>query len=163
MARTWLAVNVGDRRVVRWTKSVIMDLQPASRASPSSLGATPCLEGIWNITVACEPLLRTSRPETYWIIAETGEVIGHAPDSPFIGSPNGSVPHALRLDWSNFLQSGDSKRILDHVRWSNAEDYERGISRHWLKKRNREDATNLQLIEKRMAERYVLASVASNR
>jgi len=121
------------------------------------------LDDIWKIAVSCGSPLGTGTPEIYWIIAETGEVIGHAPDSPFIGAPDSPVPHSLRLDWCNFLNSGDSMRILDRVRWSNAEDYEHGISRHWLKKWNHKDATNQHLIEKRMAERYVLASVAGNR
>lgn len=151
----------------------IMDAQPSSRSclpSDGNLESTSPSD-IWKISV----LSYDSTPdqvvggdkgttETYWVVAETGEVIGQPQDDPFATS--GSSPLAeLRFDWSYFLDMQEQTvvRLLDRVRWSNAEDYQYGISRHWSKPRLKDDASELQKAERIVAERYVLASVAANR
>lgn len=148
-----------------------MDAQPSSRLCSPSDGnresTTP--SDVWKISV----LSFDSNPdqggdkgttETYWVLAETGEVIGRPQDDPFATSGPSPLTE-LRFDWTYFLdmQEQIGVRILDRVRWSNAEDYQYGISRHWLKPRLKDDASELQKAERIVAERYVLASVAANR
>lgn len=134
-------------------------------------GEDACSSDIWQIVVTSNDgswgVASSGDVSTFWIVAETGEVIGTELDDPFATSTTKTDPRALRLDWSNFLDARKPVKLLDRVRWCNVEDYDRGISRHWLKQRAAKgqdiEPTELQKAERRMAERYILASIAGNR
>jgi hypothetical protein len=106
------------------------------------------------------------RLEVFWILAATGEPIGHAPVDPFsVGEGSGRGPAVpLRLDWHTHLSSDSNKRsaVTDCIHWSNAEEYTHGISSHWLKRVSQEPSA-LHIAQQKVAERYILANVAGNR
>lgn len=188
MARTWLAVNVGDQRAAKWAKGMVLEAKSAKKV----LGKEDIIgEEVWRVKVIHQTggyLETASNPspsvQVYWIIAETGEIIGHSPDDPYATEPPPFSPNdieGLRHDWSELLDSGlnssstsasnrmtsahgfNSNPLFNLIRWSNAEEYRHGISKHWL---NRLAAQVDQIDAERkraVAERYVLASVASNR
>jgi len=123
---------------------------------------------VWCVDVATLDLDgNESRNESFYILEETCEVIGR-PTSP--GSEE-STRHlqALRVDWSDYVQfrllpagfhSSPPEALCSHLKWTNAEEYDKGISKIWLKKIVNEGS--LGLYKRRIAERYVLACVAGN-
>jgi hypothetical protein len=50
---------------------------------------------------------------------------------------------------------------MEHLKWTNHEEYERGISKLWLKRIQNEGELGAAKLD--AAERYVLACVVSNR
>lgn len=124
---------------------------------------------VWCVDVATLDLDgNESRNESFYILEETCEVIGR-PTSP--GSEE-STRHlqALRVDWSDYVQfrllpagfhSTPPEALCSHLKWTNAEEYDKGISKIWLKRIVNEGS--LGLYKRRIAERYVLACVAGNR
>lgn len=135
---------------------------------------------IWKITVRHEakiPLgivtesisrggIAAAQFEVLWVLAATGEPIGHVPADPFVASEGSGLASvsSLRLDWYTHLSSDSDKRttLMDRVHWTNAEEYTHGISSHWLKIVSQEGSA-LRIAQKKVAERYVLANVAGNR
>jgi hypothetical protein len=126
---------------------------------------------IWRIT--CSAGLG-DEVQTFWVLAETGETLGHPPSNPFpadentppfLERPSDFLP--LRTDWSAYISSLAASndppvKLINRVRWTNSEDYTNGISNHWLKMIERHP-TPLRLAEKKVAERYILANVTGNR
>ncbi|KAF8308879.1 hypothetical protein DL93DRAFT_2086367 [Clavulina sp. PMI_390] len=165
-ARTWLAINVGDQRVVKWTQTTIIDAQPVAHTRDGAGRNTSSFSSdadIWRITT------RSGDKQSlvvYHVLGETGEIIGQIQDDdPFAAGPSvGRARGELRLDWDNLLASSffQGGRILERTRWSGTDEYQNGISRHWLKPRSLQNASELQKAEKKVAERYILASVAGN-
>ncbi|KAF9513336.1 hypothetical protein BS47DRAFT_1317640 [Hydnum rufescens UP504] len=163
LAKLWVASNISDQRVLRWTNSIVVDARPARGAN--------ALAEIWEITVchgvkACTGATIGSgspvRLEVFWVLAATGEPIGHAPVDPFSVEEDGpTLP--LRLDWHTHLSSDSNKRsaLIDCIHWTNAEEYTHGISSHWLKTVSQEPSA-LHIAQKKVAERYILANVAGN-
>jgi len=123
---------------------------------------------IWRITFRS-----SSRTHVFHVIEATCEVVGEAnqgsqttgSESPFIN---------LRADWSSYIASFEnnsvrprpgviqpSSGLLDHLQWTNHEEYDQGISRLWLTKmKNERDAGVARLT---CAQRYVFACVVGNR
>ena len=113
---------------------------------------------IWAITVREGNLL-----SVFHVLESTCEVIGREGNAPQLGI----YPSGLRSDWSEYISShtGVSMEsrslILERFRWTNHEEYDRGISRHWLRRISGE--RNVGLCKKAVAERYVMACVVANR
>jgi hypothetical protein len=197
MARMWLAVNVGDQRAAKWTKAKILGAKPSSLVSGidvaygNDVWKVSLLPGNQEFNAKSEgqihaPSNASAVTDSVWIIAQTGEVIGHSAMDSNADNPgsNSSAFGNLRLDWFRLLStpsalnlqtsetimnespSGNSTSggpsLLKLIRWSNAEEYEYGISKHWLRRLTAQRDSVDAKWRKIVAERYILASVAGN-
>ena len=112
-----------------------------------------------------------AKEETFYVLEPTCEVIGHPPTVPLSLPgihPNTQRSLPIRIDWSEYitdriisLAEGSGKRLLDRVQWANYEEYQNGIGRHWLTRTRGEGEVGE--LKRRVAEKYVLASVVENR
>lgn len=87
----------------------------------------------------------------------TGEAIGSQQDSE-------SSSRRIRQDWGSHivaLGQDRSTSIWKYLRCANEEDFERGISKLWLKRIANEG--HLGAMKRAVAQRYVMASVVANR
>lgn len=111
---------------------------------------------VWRIKVS-SPL----HTEDLYILATTCEVIGRVPTSV----PSSTSFVAARADWSQWIQerlSSASRRSLwDNLTWPNHEEYDKGISRIWLGRTEREGM--MGEMKRIVARRYVMASLMANR
>ena len=135
---------------------------------------------IWCITA--EPILKTSdkkinEKKLFYILESTCEVIGipstcdqstSGPDTNMHTLSFNSLP--LRTDWSEYIQHrvlGNSfhdvppSPLINHLKWAYNEEYYHGISRHWLKRIEKEGLLGQK--KRKVAERYVMASLVANR
>lgn len=118
---------------------------------------------IWSVTV-CTPRFK----EIFYVLEATCEVIGHSMMSLNTSAPL-SNPISLRADWSAYINHRISPSLsniqlpslLEHLKWTNHEEYNRGISRFWLNKTQGEG--ELGTAKRVVAERYILACVVGNR
>ncbi|KAF8335438.1 uncharacterized protein EI90DRAFT_3287941 [Cantharellus anzutake] len=147
-ARVWLSSKINDQRVVRWASSSIIDAQPHVAETETS---NP---DVWKIYVEHSTTGHTTQ-EVFYIFAETGEAIGHPPDDRFASRPQ---PEAAA--------SMGRRSLMDMIRWTNVEDYEHGISRHWLRRMAKRELPGTNTLNEallKVARRYILANVAGNR
>ena len=110
------------------------------------------------------------KKETFYILEPTYEVIGRPPRSTLLlkVAPNAHDDLPIRVDWSEYVSDriisraeAPGKRLLDRVQWAHYEEYQNGISRHWLTRAHGEG--EIGKLKKQVAEKYVLASVVENR
>lgn len=108
---------------------------------------------LWEITLC------NSGESVYvlFVLAMTGEAIG---------SQHGLQPstYQLRQDWGSYITSlgrDTTKTLSKYLRCANEEDFDRGISKLWLKRMANEG--RLGSMKRSVAERYVMASVIANR
>ncbi|KAG1836361.1 hypothetical protein DFJ58DRAFT_865181, partial [Suillus subalutaceus] len=147
LTRLWFTLSVGtnERDPSAWLKHTVEDAQEVVKGE------------IWAITIRD----RNSLSEFY-VLESTCEVIGRALNTPKLEV----YSSGLRADWSRYLSShtgvsaGPRNLISENLRWANYEEYDRGISRHWLRRISGEG--NVGLSKKVVAERYVLACVVAN-
>jgi hypothetical protein len=128
------------------------------------IDAQELVEGeMWKITT------RSSSSTNVWYVLEaTCEVVGHPLPSTSLDQPDLSRP-PLRADWRAYIESqtsqpptsGRTTPLMEHLKWTNHEEYERGISKLWLKRIRAEG--ELGTAKLLVAERYVLACVVGNR
>ena len=118
---------------------------------------------IWRVTFHS-----LSGTRFFHVIEATCEVVGEATrgsqtmgtESPFIN---------LRADWSSYIAGflentsvlSRPSNLLDHLQWTNHEEYTQGISQLWLTKVKNEG--NVGIAKLTYAQRYVLACVVGNR
>ncbi|KAI6147402.1 hypothetical protein BKA82DRAFT_24831 [Pisolithus tinctorius] len=101
--------------------------------------------------------------EGFYVLEATCEVIGHP---PMPKSSNLTEKHSLRVDWYAYVDrrlscsSSVGTCLLDHVHWSDREEYSWGISKVWLHRTSREG--DMGYAKRCVAERYILASVVAN-
>ncbi|KAH9926085.1 hypothetical protein B0H21DRAFT_764245, partial [Amylocystis lapponica] len=167
MTRLWFALSVGgpddSTGSESWLCGTVTDVQEVIKGE------------IWSITVSA-PLSQVSssgRKEILYVLEATCEVVGHPmPKLDALRQDTGVVPKAaptsipLRDDWSVYIQQRltispegtVSCPLLSHLKWANCEEYDRGISRLWLKRVSAEGA--LGAAKRVVAERYVLACVS---
>ncbi len=102
---------------------------------------------IWCITMQHRTVT-----ESFYVLEATCEVVGHPPASQLDSLP-------IRADWSAYIEHRSSVHptMMEHICWTNHEEYDRGISRHWLKRMRREGKMGAAL--EVIAGRYVLACV----
>ncbi|KIM43353.1 hypothetical protein M413DRAFT_69460 [Hebeloma cylindrosporum] len=121
---------------------------------------------IWRITFHSSSGIRF-----FHIIEATCEVVGEATQgSQTTGAGSPSIN--LRADWSsyiaNFLENTSVRSrpdaiqgcssLVDHLQWTNHEEYTQGISQLWLARVKNEG--NVGIAKLTCAQRYVLACVA---
>lgn len=110
---------------------------------------------IWVVTI-CSQGVRLE----YYVLEPTCEVIGCQDN-------NSIQAHRLqpRVDWSSYISqqtSGDAGiSLFERLRWPNREEYEKGISKHWLKKIREEGQVGEA--KATIARKYILACVVANR
>ncbi|KAJ6557355.1 hypothetical protein DFH09DRAFT_986964 [Mycena vulgaris] len=145
LTRLFFQVSVGGGKDGKgWTEGQIVDAQQLVQNE------------IWMITVRHS----ATSTESFYILEPTCEPLTATPESASPGLP-------VRADWSAYIahrtsaDGSPSPRLLDHLSWTNHEEYQLGISRLWLKRIEAEGETG---IAKRItAERYILACVVGNR
>jgi len=147
----WFAVSVGayGHDALVWKASRVVDAQEVVRGE------------IWKVSTQ-----RKRITEAFYVLEATCEVIGHPPSTAYSEEVDRGT---LRADWSAYisskLSSGSSAEptktcLLDYIRWSDTEDYERGISKLWLNRISKDG--NLGHATRSVAERYIFASVVAN-
>lgn len=109
---------------------------------------------VWSITVSS-----SASTEVYYVLAATCEVVG--------SSAQDLLP--LRADWSAYINTQSSPSpvkaptfsLMSQLKWINHEEYDKGISRVWLKRIQGDG--ELGAAKRAVAGRYVLACVVANR
>ncbi|KAF7365346.1 hypothetical protein MVEN_00406600 [Mycena venus] len=145
LARLFFQVSVGGsgKDGKGWNEGQIVDAQELVK------------DEVWAITVRRS----ASSTESFYVLEPTCEPLTAIPNST--GS---AVP--VRADWAAYIAHRTSSasipvpRLLDCLSWTNHEEYERGISRLWLKRMEGEGATGQ--MKRVVAERYILACVVAN-
>lgn len=171
MTRLWLAImvplNKGEHEAL--SSSVVTSTQEVIK------------DEMWTVTVLrTGPVPSVTHEEVYYVLESTCEVVGRPAEEKLpvdfkkkdpSNSENKS-PRALamRVDWTSYVEnrlmpSGfhdmAPPALLSHLRWTNAEEYEQGISKHW---RSRiENEGKLGAYKVKIAQRYILACVINNR
>ncbi|KAI6044706.1 hypothetical protein EDC04DRAFT_2560796 [Pisolithus marmoratus] len=148
LTRVWFAVSLGT-----------YGHNPISLATSHVVDAKELLKGeVWKIRTQTGNSM-----EDFYVLEATCEVIGHPPVS---GSTNLTGRHSLRVDWYAYIDrqlssSGATKScLLDHVHWSDREEYNWGISKVWLQRTSAEG--DMGQAKRCVAEKYILASVVAN-
>lgn len=123
------------------------------------------IEGeIWSVTTRS-----STRLKDFYVLEATCEVIDQPPLAAEVSGNIGTATKskALRADWSAYVSERlDCKRLrlpslLDFLTWTNHEEYERGISKLWLKLTKNEGEVGVA--KRIVAERYIIACVVGNR
>lgn len=148
----WFAVSVGayGHDASAWSKSTVQDVREVVKGE------------IWQV-IARD--VGTGDICNFYVLEATCEVIGRPPSSQ-PGEEN-TLGYRLRADWTTWVSQRSQGpptagpcSLLECVKWSNTEDYHRGISKAWL---HRVQDQNADSIAKRgVAEKYILASVVAN-
>jgi len=128
------------------------------------IGAREIVENeIWEITYRS----RRSSKETFYVLEQTCEVIGKAPE-PLDENQVTSSKNYLREDWKTYISEANehsgahpTAKLIDHLQWSNHEEHIKGISKTWLKRIEGEGSTGVAKLA--VANRYVMACVIGNR
>jgi hypothetical protein len=94
----------------------------------------------------------------FHVLEATCEVLGLA------GGTRGD--EHLRLDWAGYIEQcktspSNTSPLCDAMRWADHAEFDRGISRHWLRRTAQMGEQGAAL--RTIAERYTLASVVGNR
>lgn len=162
MSKVWFAISKcpSPSDTIPWLYSVVVN---AREVIP---------EEIWEVTtmtVAQGPT--AAKKETFYVLEPTCEVIGHPLNEPvFLSETIPNIQHGppIRVDWSEYVTDriitpagAAGNRLLDRVQWAHYEEYQTGISRHWLTRTQGEGEVGD--LKRRVAEKYVLASVVENR
>lgn len=155
LTRVWFALSVlGDGRDC--TRLFVTDAREVIR------GEIWCVDVV-NLDVDGSESLK----ESFYVLEETCEVIGRL--APADTEDSTRRAQSLRVDWSDYVQScllptgfhsSPPIPLRNHLRWTNAEEYDKGISKVWLKRIEKEGP--LGLYKRRIAERYILACVVGN-
>lgn len=165
LTRLWFALSIGsgagmgDPKAIAWLKAIVVGMEPV------------VAHEIWSVTVEHD-LGLDRRREIMYVLEATCEPVGHpevAPKPQPQGQAHDSAALPIRADWSEhihrhlngFSGSGQTTVMLDQLKWANCEEYERGISRLWLRRIEKESDSGTA--KRAVAERYVLACVIANR
>ena len=148
LTRLWFTLSVGTngRDPSAWLKHTVEDAQEVVKGE------------IWAITIQDGNSLFE-----FYVLESTCEVIGQALNAPQLEV----YSSGLRADWSEYVSSHPDASveprnlISEHLRWANYEEYDQGVSRHFLRRISGEG--DLGLSKKVVAERYVMACVVANR
>ncbi|KAG2151420.1 hypothetical protein DEU56DRAFT_880080 [Suillus clintonianus] len=147
LTRLWFTLSVGtnERDPSAWLKRTVENAQEVVKGE------------IWAITIRDGNSL-----SEFYVLESTCEVIGRGLNAPQLEV----YSSGLRADWSKYISSypgpsAESRNLIsEHLRWANYEEYDRGISRHWLRRISGEGDVGLS--KKVVAERYVMACVVAN-
>lgn len=139
LTRLYFAISVGGYNgIAQLSQSSIVSVDPR----------VPHI--LWAIGVSCQGSTRE-----YFVLETTGEIV----------SANTQDIGPVRSDWATFIaqnQGLEKVSIVDKVKWTNHEEYDRGISRLWLRRLGNKD-DEMAIAVKALAIRYILSSVSANR
>ena len=130
--------------------------------SPKVVDTHPIIDGeVWLIQTKSH----TGSIQTFYVLEDTCEVIGHPSDS----TPQLENACPLRADWSSYIEmrlaSSESEpggRLIDLLQCANSEDFDRGVSKAWLKRIRVYEGDEEARMKYAVARKYVLSSVVSN-
>ncbi|KAJ7288459.1 hypothetical protein C8J57DRAFT_1166183 [Mycena rebaudengoi] len=150
LTRLFFQVSVGDGKGGRgWMAGQIVGVKQLVQ------------DEVWIITVQHDSPAST---ESFYVLESTCEPLTAVADSTSTGLPVHS-----RSDWSEYIaqrqlppliDSAPRPSLMDHLSWTNHEEYERGISRVWLRRIAGEG--EIGDFKRVVAERYILACVVGN-
>ncbi|KAF8073860.1 hypothetical protein FPV67DRAFT_1410683 [Lyophyllum atratum] len=121
-------------------------------------------EELWSIQIQSSKCT-----QIFYVLEATCEVVGHPPPLPLCSEPTAPSADAfsIRADWAAYIDSyvlssrgTRPPSLMDHLKWTNHEEYDKGISRLWLS-RTKLDG-DIGVAKMLVAARYVLACVVSN-
>ncbi|KAH0831907.1 hypothetical protein J3R83DRAFT_12790 [Lanmaoa asiatica] len=150
LTRMWFAISVGayghDASI--WSKCVIRDVREVVKGE------------IWQVIAQDDGTIESC---SFYVLEATCEVIGQPPSS----QGENTLGYRLRADWTAWISQRSQApldvgpcSLLDCVKWSNTEDYHRGISKAWLRRVQGQDADTVA--KRSVAEKYILACVVAN-
>ena len=154
MTRFFFFVSIGqeDSRDLPDNWGIITDVQ---EAIPNE---------IWAIKIRS-----SSSTSLFYVLESTCEVIG-LPQIPEESIRTSFAPtrhsNSLRVDRSTYISqrlensAEPPKTLLEHLQWTNHEEYERGISKLWLSRIR--DEAQLGTFKEVVARRYTIACIVSN-
>ena len=159
ISKLWFVISkcLGRSDATTWLHSVV-------------IGAREVVsDEIWEVTTTFNTQGSTSeREETFYILEPTCEVIGRPTATSAETLPETHRGLPIRVDWSDYvndhilsLAGASGKKLMDRVQWAHYEEYQNGISRHFLTQTQREGEVGKW--KRRVAEKHILASVAENR
>ncbi|KAJ6619524.1 hypothetical protein B0H10DRAFT_2026031 [Mycena sp. CBHHK59/15] len=147
LTRLFFRVSVGDGKGGQgWQEGQIVDAQQLVE------------DEVWKITIRHSS---TSR-ESFYVLEPTCEPLTATADSSSTRLP-------VRSDWSAYIahrllpplvHKVPPPPLMEYLSWTNHEEYERGISRLWLKRIEAEG--EIGAMKRRTAERYIFACVVGN-
>ncbi|KAJ7600948.1 hypothetical protein C8J56DRAFT_880527 [Mycena floridula] len=150
LTRLFFSISVGQP----WIESRIVEVKELVQGE------------VWAVTVQ-----EGSRQEIFHVLESTCEVVGRPPPSQNSMDVDVSPSLRLRADWTSYIEERlvTSKTrhplpfatLIERLKWSNHEEYEKGISKLWLTKIAEEG--NIGAMKLKVAERYILACVVANR
>jgi len=148
LTRLWFSLSAGTEcgRSIRtnWLNDTITDV-------------VEIVEGeIWCVTIRNTI---SGHLQAFHVLEATCEVLGLA------GGTSGDEQH-LRLDWARYIEQRKvnpdaPSPFCDTMRWADHAEFERGLSRHWLRRTAQMGEHGAAL--RTIAERYTLACVVGNR
>ncbi|KAI0081570.1 hypothetical protein K474DRAFT_1768489 [Panus rudis PR-1116 ss-1] len=151
LTRLWFSLSIGGKDHEAWLEDTVIDTQEIVPGE------------ICRITV--QDHNSSSLQRSFYVLEPTGEVVGHAPlpSRPTCSSSSPAIL-PLRADWSAYIQDrvsgAERSSLLESLKWANYEEYDRGISRLWLRRIAGEG--RLGAAKRTVAERYVLACLVAN-
>ena len=161
MTRAWFSISVGSTLQQTGTDAVVTDAQEIIK------------DEIWSVSTRS---LITLESRTFYVLEQTCEVIGRATASPRFGvgiqaqRELQTASFVPRVDWSDYVQTRllpqgfhevAPSPLLSLLRSPNVEDYDKGVSKLWLRRIYTEGMVGEY--KRIIAERYVMASVVANR
>ncbi|KAF5369567.1 hypothetical protein D9758_002578 [Tetrapyrgos nigripes] len=177
LTRLFFSISVGDETGFSWMEATVIDAQEVVE------------DEIWRIVVQ-QPSSSApgfgefsrggSSQETLYVLESTCEVVGHPPPASSTGVSSTSISVPLRADWSAYIarktsisvsssqlaeststsETRQGSGLISQLSWINHEEYDKGMSRHWLKRISEEGELGRR--KRMMAERYILACVVGN-
>ncbi|KAH9999616.1 hypothetical protein BJV74DRAFT_822653 [Russula compacta] len=146
LTRLWFSLSAatecGRSNRTSWLHNIITDVVEIVKGE------------IWCVTT-CNAV--SGYVQAFHVLEATCEVLGLAGGTP--GDEH------LRLDWAGYIERrktnpDSTSPLCDAMRWADHAEFDRGISRHWLRRTTQMGAQGAAL--RAIAERYTLACVVGN-
>ncbi|KAH8994325.1 hypothetical protein EDB86DRAFT_3044932 [Lactarius hatsudake] len=142
LTRLWFGLSCATSVQTNWLYDVVTDVEETVK------------DEIWYVTTRNS---RSGHLQAFHVLEATCEVLG------FVEGARSD--DFLRADWAAYVQrrkeDPDSGLLFyEAMRWADHAEYERGISRHWLRRTAQMGSQGAAL--RTIAERYTLACVVGN-
>ncbi|KAJ4482205.1 hypothetical protein J3R30DRAFT_3457761 [Lentinula aciculospora] len=169
MTRLFFIVSIQNNK--EWLDSMVVDAREIIKGE------------IWCIDVAKPSKSLSTVVKSFYVLESTCEVVGFA---PIPSKAEGPLPIQMRADWSSYINqrlltmhpssqlkstgrqldptrsssSIPATSLMDQLSWTNHEEFTKGISNLWLRKVKIQQEVGAA--KRKVAERYILASVVEN-
>lgn len=149
MTRVYFVLSTGATLDALDSLEVVMDTQEIVKGE------------IWKVDVG-----QQRHRKSFYVVEATCEVIGEIDtDTVALRASGQSSQPPLRDDWSRYIETREQGNVMgkclwDHLHWTNHEEYDKAMSKHWIKRMSQEGSLGHFKIE--VAKRYVLACVMAN-